>query len=252
MRFSKVLERGSGLAPYDAAVMGATGISMFPFVAAALLLVALLVTVGCQSRAATPVPAAVPVSTAAQTHPSALTTAKDLFYRSVGGDRAALAPAGQMLAELGGGDSHDPQVVAYTGAVLLLEAAHSPFIWEKARLAREGLRLEDKAVADAPGDLEVRFLRGVTNYELPRFLGRWQTAASDLAYVARMAEQAARDGRLDPRAAAAGLDYDAKVREQNDDAAGAEVEWRAAARVGPDSPGGRDAVKHLAEHHASP
>jgi hypothetical protein len=181
-----------------------------------------------------------------------LEKAKDLFYASVAGDRPALSQAQQILEELGGGDSSDPQVVAYTGAAKLLEASRTLNFFAKAALGRQGMDLEDKAVAEAPNDLEVRFLRGVTYYQFPPFLGRREMAVRDLTTVARVAEAAAKAGRLDPRAAAADLVYYGKTREAAYDAAGAIAAWRAAVRVDADSSGGRDALKHLAEHNASP
>jgi hypothetical protein len=186
-----------------------------------------------------------------ETYARRLAGAKEYFYAAVAGNRAALPKAEQILDELGGEQSRDAQVVGYMGACRLLEADHAPFPWDKAALGREGLELEDRAVADAPDDLEVRFLRGVTDYQLPRFMGRWNSAVADLTAVARVAEREADAGRLDPRAAAAALDYYGKILEQRYDAAGAIAAWRAAVRLGGDSPGGQDAAKHLIEHHAS-
>ena len=51
---------------------------------------------------------------------------------------------------------------------------------------------------------------------------------------------------------AAALVYHGRDLEQNYDAAGAIAAWRAALRIDPDSIAGRDAVKHLAEHHVEP
>lgn len=180
-----------------------------------------------------------------------LAQAKDLFYQSVAGDRGALPRSQQILEELGGANSSDPQVIAYTGAAKLLQASRTPNFFEKAALGRQGMDLADEAVAEAPDDLEVRFLRGVTYYQFPPFLGRRQEAINDLTCVARVAESAAKAGRLDPRAAAADLCYYGKAREAAYDAAGAIAAWRAAVRVDAASPGGRDALKHLAEHNAS-
>ena len=185
------------------------------------------------------------------TYSTRLSTGKTLFYDAVAGDRGALSRAEQIFEQLGGRDSPNAQVVAYLGASRLLDAGRAAMPWDKASLAHEGLALEDRAVAQAPGDLEVRFLRGVTNYQLPGFMGRWATAVSDLSLVAQAAEQAAAAGRLDPRAAAADLDYYGKIREKNYDAAGAIAAWRAAIRIDRDSPGGLDALKHLREHHAA-
>jgi tetratricopeptide (TPR) repeat protein len=132
--------------------------------------------------------------------------------------------------------------------VELLEANRSNNVWEKVRLAREGLDLQDKAVKDAPDNLEVRFLRGVTDYQLPDFVGRHETGVEDLAAVAREAEQASRTGRLDKRAAAAALVYHGKALEQKYKIPEAIAAWQTAVRISPDSPGGIDAAKHLGEH----
>lgn len=205
---------------------------------------------GCQpSRPATEVVSTRPTTSPAEQ--SKLAMAKDLFYQSVAGDRAALPKAQQILEELGGGNASDPQIVAYTGAATLLQASRSANFFEKSALGHKGMELEDKAVAEAPHDLEVRFLQGVTFYQLPPFLGRRQTAIEDLTEVARVAEAAAKAGKLDPRAAAADLVYYGKIREENYDAAGAIAAWRSAIQIDPDSQAARDARKHLAEHNVN-
>lgn len=210
---------------------------------------ALLILGGCQpGRPASNLITRPATSPAEQ---SKLALARDLFYQSVAGDRAALPKAQQVLDELGGGNSPDPQVVAYAGAATLLQASRSQNFFEKSALGHKGMELEDKAVAEAPRDLEVRFLQGVTFYQLPGFLGRRATAIEDLTAVAQVAEAASRSGQLDPRAAAADLVYYGKLREENFDAAGAIAAWRAALRIDPDGKAGQDARKHLAEHNVN-
>jgi hypothetical protein len=208
----------------------------------------LLLAVGCAHQPPEQQVAAWRVAATQPAFKTQLTQAKDLFYRAVAGDADVLPEARQILDSLGGGDSPDMQVVVYTGAVSLLQAKHATLPWEKVGLAHAGLDMEDRAVAGAPDDLEVRFLRGVTNYELPEFIGRHATGVSDLAAVAEVAEQAAREQRLDSRAAAAALDYHAKSLEADYKVEEAQVEWEAAVRVNAASPGGIDAAKHLAEH----
>jgi hypothetical protein len=228
-------------------------ISVSDVVGTAVLLLTLL-CVGCQHAPPPPPVAgssASRLATTQPTHAAQVAMAKDLFYKAVGGDLDALPLSLEMFRTIGGANSPDPQVVAYTGAALLLKASHASLL-EKGALANEGLSLEDKALVLAPDNLEVRFLRGVTGYKLPRFMGRSATAAADLAYVAKVAEQAANDGRLDRRAAAADLVYYGKELEEHYDAAGAEAAWRAAVRINPDGSAGRDALKHLAEHHVTP
>ena len=201
-----------------------------------------LLAVGCQSDSS-PAPLDPPAPDG-----RTLSDAKDLFYRSVAGDRQSLPIAQRKLKELGGEDATDPQVTAYLGACKLLAANRAALPWEKASLAQQGLELEDRAVTEAPADFEIRFLRGVTNFVLPRFLGRWPTAVADLTAVAQVAAREAAAGRLDPRAAAAALDYHGKLLEAQCDLLGAIADWRVALRLSPDSPGGHDAAKHLREH----
>lgn len=207
---------------------------------------------GCQGPAR-PAPQAIVASAlSSDAYPRRISEAKEFFYAAVAGDREALPKAEQLLDDLGGEQSRDPQVVAYLGACRLLDASHAPFPWNKAALGQGGLALQDRAVAEAPDDAEVRFLRGVTSYQLPRFMGRWNSAVSDLTTVGRVAEREAAAGRFDSRAAAAALDYYGKLLEQRYEGAGAIAAWQAALRIRADSQGGRDAAKHLIEHHVTP
>jgi hypothetical protein len=216
-----------------------------------LCLLAGCVGCGAKSRGAETV-AALRIAATQPSYKQSLARAKDLFYRSVAGDRDSLPQAQKILEDLGGSDSPDAEVIAYTGAAQLLEANRSSSLWEKARLAREGLALQDQAVKEAPDNLEVLFLRGVTNFQLPDFLGRHEIGVSDLAAVAAVAEEASRTGRLDRRAAAAALVYHGKALEESFKVPEAIAAWKAAARVAPDSPGGIDAIKHLSEHGVQP
>jgi tetratricopeptide (TPR) repeat protein len=171
-----------------------------------------------------------------------------LFYAAVDGNNAALEESQRLLDELGGENSINAEVVAYSGALDLLSASRSPLIWEKVSLARRGLELQDRAVAMAPQNLEVRFLRGVTNYQIPFFLGRHQLALDDLAAVAQVAEAAADDGQLDRRAAATALFYHANELARLGQTPDAIAQWQAAVRVDPNSAAGRDAIKRLRAH----
>jgi len=61
-------------------------------------------------------------------------------------------------------------VDAYSGSLELLDAAHTWALWDKRRLANEGLARIDQAVNRAPGDLEARFIRAASTWHLPFFL----------------------------------------------------------------------------------
>lgn len=201
------------------------------------------VSIGCHAP-----PPHVVVPQSSGTRPSAasaLAEAKEGFYGAVAGQKDQLKRSIELLEQLGGASSADPQVVAYTGACRLLEASQASWFWNKALLAREGLALLDRAVAEAPADLEVRFLRGVTGYQLPAFVGRYQLAANDLAYVAARASSAARAGTIDRRAAAAALYYHGLAMERIGEKQAAINAWRQAVQIDVTSPGGRDAAQRL-------
>jgi hypothetical protein len=174
-----------------------------------------------------------------------LAEARTQYFAYLQGNRAAADKARAAFRTL----SHDyPQnavVDAYSGSLELLDAAHTWAIWDKRRLANEGLARMDQAVNRAPGDLEVRFIRGASTWHLPFFYKRREQAASDFTFIAPRAEAAVAEGNLPPELAAAALDYYGQVLMDRSDSHGAKQAFEAAVRVDGTSPGGRDALKRL-------
>jgi 15-cis-phytoene synthase len=82
---------------------------------------------------------------------------------------------------------------AYEGAFLALEARHGTWPHARLRAVRSGLRLLDAAVATAPDDIEVRYLRLVSTHYLPGLFGRRESAREDR----RRVEQLLTEARLD-------------------------------------------------------
>jgi hypothetical protein len=138
-----------------------------------------------------------------------------------------------------------PVVEAYSGSLELLEAARTWAIWDKRRLANEGLQKMDQAVNRVPGDLEARFIRAASDWHLPFFYRRKEQAANDFALIAPQAEAAAAKGTLPPELAAAALDYYGQVLIDRSDSHGAKQAFEAAVRIDGSSPAGRDAQKRL-------
>jgi hypothetical protein len=167
-----------------------------------------------------------------------------LFYQAVAGDREALTRATAFFEQAQREDPSQPSVRAYLGASQLLNAAAATWPWEKGRLAKEGLVLLDQAVAAAPEDLEVRFIRGMTSYRLPRFMKRREVAAADLDMVASQAVAAAEEGTLAPALATASLYHHGLILEEENPIA-AVAAWKKAAALDPDTPGGQAASLRL-------
>jgi hypothetical protein len=174
-----------------------------------------------------------------------LAEARKQYFADLQGNRGAADKAREGFAALARDYPGDPVVDAYSGSLELLEAARTWAIWDKRRLANEGLQKMDQAVNRAPGDLEARFIRAASSWHLPFFYKRREQAASDFTLIAPQAEAAAAKGTLPPELAAAALDYYGQVLIDRSDSHGAKQAFEAAVRIDGASPGGRDALKRL-------
>jgi hypothetical protein len=167
------------------------------------------------------------------------------YFADLQGNHAATAPARASFAALSRDYPNNPVVNAYSGSLELLDAARTWSIWDKRRLANEGLAKMDQAVNRAPGDLEARFIRAASTWHLPFFYKRHTQAADDFSFIAPRAEAAVAKGTLPPELAAAALDYYGQVLIDRSDNHGAKQAFEAAVRIDGSSPAGRDALKRL-------
>lgn len=175
----------------------------------------------------------------------AMSEVRTLYYAGAAGDDKAREQGARMLEELARSHPQNPLVTAYLGSVRLMESGRTLAVWRKGRLAKEGLTALDKAVAQAPENLEVRFVRAVSTFHLPGMFRREEQCREDFAWLAARAESAAESGELERRLAAAALFHHGVLRERSGDAGGARSAWMAAARIGPETPAGRDAAAKL-------
>jgi hypothetical protein len=171
--------------------------------------------------------------------------ARTQYFAYLQGNRSAADKARASFAALSHDYAGNSVVDAYSGSLELLEAAHTWAIWDKRRLANEGLSRMDQAVNRAPDNLEARFIRAASAWHLPFFYKRREQAAGDFTFIAPRAEAAVAKGSLPPELAAAALDYYGQVLIDRSDSHGAKQAFEAAVRVDGNSPGGRDALKRL-------
>lgn len=174
-----------------------------------------------------------------------LAEARREYFVGLQGNHAADQKARASFAALSQHYPDNAVVEAYSGSLELLEAARTWAIWDKRRLANEGLQKLDQAVNRAPNDLEARFIRAASTWHLPFFYKRKEQSASDFTFIAPQAEAAAVKGVLPPELAAAALDYYGQVLTDRSDSHGARQAFEAAVRVDGSSPAGRDAQKRL-------
>jgi hypothetical protein len=129
-----------------------------------------------------------------------LDLARALFF--VGVDNSAVVPRGAALLEQvrtrapDVARSNAAVLQAYHGAFTMLEAKHGSWPPSRMRAVRMGLRQLDDAVAAAPADVEIRYLRLVNTHYLPGIFGRKDTARQDRTAVQQLI--AAQDANLHP------------------------------------------------------
>ncbi len=111
--------------------------------------------------------------------------ARDLYYQGIYGDKGAGSRADTLFTNLHEQNPNEPLVTVYFGSMRLLEAEHTWALWKKNSLSKQGIQLMDAAVAAAPQNLEVRFVRGATERELPGFFGRKQQAKDDIRTIVK-------------------------------------------------------------------
>jgi hypothetical protein len=174
-----------------------------------------------------------------------LAEARKEYFGDLQGDRAAGTKARASFAALSRDYPVNAVVDAYSGSLELLDAARTWAVWDKGRLANEGLSKMDQAVNRAPDDLEVRFIRAASTWHLPFFYKRREQSASDFTFIAPRAEAAVAKGTLPPELGAAALDYYGQVLIAHSDSHGAKQAFEAAVRIDEASPAGRDALKRL-------
>ncbi len=176
---------------------------------------------------------------------TALSEARALYYQGIYGNAAAQKKADAMFTSLYQQRPSDSLIEVYYGSLRLLEAKRTWALWRKNALSREGVARMNRAVSKTPDNLEIRFVRAATEYNLPAFFGLTQQCRKDFEYLASRVVQAARNGSLDPKLAAASLYYYGVLRKQDSNFADAREAWRKAASVAPDSHAGESAAREL-------
>ncbi len=168
-----------------------------------------------------------------------------LHLAGVGGDREAAERGLELLIELNAKRPDAPRIVAYLGSARVLAATRMLAPWSKGRTCNEGLRLLDEAVESAPEDVEVRFVRAVSTFPIPRFFGRARQCAADLEWVGKRCRAAVDAGDLSADIAASALFHLGLVRDRDGDSPGARAAWREAVAVAPRSEPARLAREKL-------
>ncbi len=113
---------------------------------------------------------------------------EELYRRGLMGDKAAVE---QCIAKLEEGLKSQPNnelARVYLGSAYTLRSRDMGFGPKKLRTLRQGLRVMDEAVANAPDDPKVRLGRALTTQALPGIFGRADESRNDFLKLAEMAK----------------------------------------------------------------
>ena len=112
----------------------------------------------------------------------------ELYRRGLMGDKEAVE---QCIAKLEEGLRVEPKnelARVYLGSAYTLRSRDLGFGPKKLQTLRQGLRVMDEAVANAPDDPQVRLGRALTTQALPGLFGRADESRNDFLQLADMAK----------------------------------------------------------------
>ncbi len=120
--------------------------------------------------------------------PQALENAIELHDRGVEGSEAAVDKAIEALDALLDKDPENELARAYLGSAYTLKARDAA-LWRKRGWVEKGIETLDTAVQGAPANSEVRLVRAINAYNLPRMAGRYDLAAEDFELLLESLDQ---------------------------------------------------------------
>ena len=157
----------------------------------------------------------------------------ELYRRGLLGDKAAVEQCIAKLEEVLRAQPKNELARVYLGSAYTLRSRDLGFGPKKLQTLRDGLRVMDEAVANAPDDPKVRLARALTTQALPGIFGRAAESRSDflkLAGIAKAAPAKFTDADLQIVFYNAGL-----AAKANGNATRAQELWREALRHGSDA-----------------
>ena len=174
-----------------------------------------------------------------------LPEARDLYYQGIYGNKDAGQRADALFSELHRQAPDNPLITVYYGSLRLVEAEHTWALWRKNSLSKEGVHLMNQAVGSDPDTLEIRFVRAATERELPAFFGLKRQAEDDICWLHDKTEEAVRNGKFEPKLAAATFFYYGLICEERAQRREAIEAWREAVQIAPASHSGKLAAGKL-------
>lgn len=106
----------------------------------------------------------------------------DLHQEGVAGDEDAVIEAQEIFEEILAENPDDARAQVFLGNLYVLRARDAIF-YKKMDWLKKGVATIDDAVAAAPEDPDVRSVRAINSYQLPRIFGRRDVAEEDFGVL---------------------------------------------------------------------
>jgi tetratricopeptide (TPR) repeat protein len=132
------------------------------------------------------------------TNTSVLFALGDLCHdEGVRDNREAVKLAEKYFRSLLELDPNHARAMALLGSTLTLKGRDAFWPTTQIDYVKQGNRAMDNAVRLAPEDAEVRFIRAINNFHMPKFLGREQIVQEDFAWLWKQLLQHPENTKLD-------------------------------------------------------
>jgi tetratricopeptide (TPR) repeat protein len=101
----------------------------------------------------------------------------------VAGDHKAVERGEELLQKALSLDPNNAYAMGYYGSILSLKARDASMPWTKVKYAKQGFEQLDKSIQLNPDDLDVRLIRAMNSYQVPKFMKRLPLSLEDFDFI---------------------------------------------------------------------
>ncbi len=108
-----------------------------------------------------------------------------VYYHDLGvaGDQKAVEQGEEMLKKAVTLDPNNAYTMGYYGSILSLKARDATMPWTRIKYAKQGFEQLDKSIQMNPEDLNVRLIRAMNSYQVPKIMKRMPISLEDFNFI---------------------------------------------------------------------
>jgi tetratricopeptide (TPR) repeat protein len=108
-----------------------------------------------------------------------------VYYHDLGvaDDKKAVEKSEEIFEKILAQDPTNAFATGYYGSVLSLKARDAKMPWTKIKYAKQGFEQLDKSIQMNPDDLDVRLIRAMNSYQVPKIMKRLPVALEDFNFI---------------------------------------------------------------------